>query len=602
MRPAGGGPGSEGTAVARMWLAPDHHARRLRLLLLGLVLLVGIVTLVDVLWLAAPARNPSIVVAGVSAMLGWAVLRWARRDLWLVADLVPLGAVFVLGLWAATPEAAFGPTVVLLCFRVQFGGWTAALVNALAYALAFLMPYVVRGPQDASRPVAALLLIGSLVLVAAIMHGIMLAAKRQERSLRRERVLSQASAALLTASSEDDVLEQMLGAISRLGDGVLGVQLLTPEGAAHERCGQFGATLLAPGLGSGRLRLERLPHPGSSGLERGETLQLDGETCHHVGLIAPRDDPPPVGCLLAALRVRDQLEAIVATAVGGSESLDELAVLVVRLVDEAALAVGRLRLTDELHRTNAVRARFLSMLSHELRAPLTIVGGVLDTLRERSGSLSASAIDELLAVGQRHVGRQRRLIDDVLLTARTLERELPVLPTRIDVPSFVAQLLVDLVLDELTSVTTGPGEPVAWVDDLHLAQILTNLLINARKYGSPPLEVGIVRRGDQVIVEVQDHGSGIPEDLMPRLFEPFEQATESRSAADGVGLGLSISRQLAHANRGELDVLPVHGRGARFRLVLPAFTEDAGDHGPGTGQLRLLAERPPSGAGGQEAV
>ncbi len=588
--------------MVRSWLVPGDQVGRLRLLMLFLVQIVGIVSLVDVRWLGEPARNPPLVVIAVVGLLAWAVIRYRRPDLWTIVDVVPLGAVFVLGLSASTPEAAFGSAFALLCFRAQFGGWTAALGSGVAYAVAFLAPYVVLRSEEASRPVAALLLLSCFVVIAAIMHGIMLAAHRQQLSLRRERLLSEASAELLTAASEDDLLEQALGAISALGAGVLGVQLLSPKGSARESSVRSGTQLLSPTVGSARLRLDRLPDPGSSGLERGEALQLDVDAYHQAGLVAPGDDPSRVRGLLIPLRVRDQLEGIVAIAIGGSEALDELATVVSRFVGEVGLAVGHLRLTGELTRSNAVKEQFLSMLSHELRAPLTVIGGVLDTLRERSGSLSASATDELLAVGQRHVERQQRLIEDALLTVRTEGHEPPVVPSWVDVPSFVVQLLDDLGLDELTTVTSGPGEQVAWVDELHLSQMLSNLLINARKYGSPPLEVSILRRDAQLVVEVHDHGRGIPEYLMPRLFEPFEQATEGRSAADGVGLGLAISRQLAHANGGELDVLEEQSQGACFRLALPAGSEETGHEVSGAGQVGLAGDLQSSGAGEQHAV
>lgn len=246
---------------------------------------------------------------------------------------------------------------------------------------------------------------------------------------------------------------------------------------------------------------------------------------------------------------------------GTGDELDELG----RAFNEL---LARLRLAYERQR------RFSSEASHQLRTPLTALIGQLDVglRRERPD-------EEYRRVLEKAHGRAVRLgqIVEALLFLGRAEGDagLPEAET-LDLARWVAEHLTERAIGERTpDVTLDITEHESiWVR-IHpplLAQILDNLLDNARKYspeGSPVLvEVG--REAGTAILAVQDVGNGIaPEDL-PRIFEPFYRSVQARLLGrPGTGLGLAVARRIAAAFGGTIDARSELGKGSRFELRLP---------------------------------
>jgi hypothetical protein len=120
---------------------------------------------------------------------------------------------------------------------------------------------------------------------------------------------------------------------------------------------------------------------------------------------------------------------------------------------------------------------------------------------------------------------------------------------------------------DLVVEPTGPLEG-RW-DRLRVEQVLTNLIANAIKYASgAPIEIGVERRGDDVMLEVRDHGPGLADTDFPRIFDRFERAASTRHYG-GLGLGLYVARQIAEAHGGDIAVLNAPGGGASFTVRLP---------------------------------
>jgi len=119
----------------------------------------------------------------------------------------------------------------------------------------------------------------------------------------------------------------------------------------------------------------------------------------------------------------------------------------------------------------------------------------------------------------------------------------------------------------------GPAEAIAWADPDRVRQILLNLVMNAVKYGAAPggtitLTAAVI--GPMVATTVADTGMGIPADKLQSIFQPFVQLQSGLAdRRGGVGLGLAISRDLAHAMGGELTAESIVGVGSRFTLALP---------------------------------
>jgi signal transduction histidine kinase len=109
------------------------------------------------------------------------------------------------------------------------------------------------------------------------------------------------------------------------------------------------------------------------------------------------------------------------------------------------------------------------------------------------------------------------------------------------------------------------SDQLAVVADVHvLERVVSKLLVNAVRYGEPPITVSAERRDRHFRVGVEDSGPGIPEDVQRRLFERFARGDQAR----GSGLGLAIARAYAHAHGGDLVYEPAE-RGARFELIVP---------------------------------
>src|SRR5690606_27079042 len=132
-----------------------------------------------------------------------------------------------------------------------------------------------------------------------------------------------------------------------------------------------------------------------------------------------------------------------------------------------------------------------------------------------------------------------------------------------------------------TAVGDGrPGPPVVIGDDGALRQVLTNLVANAISYtpAGSPVEVALGRDGDQVAVEVRDHGPGLDPATAERVFERFYRADKSRSrASGGTGLGLAIVAAIVARHGGSVRHHPTPGGGATFRVGLPAAATDGAD-------------------------
>ena len=229
------------------------------------------------------------------------------------------------------------------------------------------------------------------------------------------------------------------------------------------------------------------------------------------------------------------------------------------------------------------KAKFLSMMSHDVRTPLTAIYGHADLLWSGFyGDLTDPQRESLEAIkaASRDVGR---LVDDILSFAQLDSGRVEVRAQAVTVPVAIerAEALIRLRMSQagLTFASTCDDSAVAHVDPERLQQILLNLLTNAAKFtpAGGTISVSCERAGDRVLVRVRDTGIGIPEDQLERIFDPFVQLGPlSREEVNrGVGLGLAISRDLARAMGGELTADSAPGQGATFTLELPA--EDVRD-------------------------
>jgi signal transduction histidine kinase len=229
---------------------------------------------------------------------------------------------------------------------------------------------------------------------------------------------------------------------------------------------------------------------------------------------------------------------------------------------------------EELRRLSALRADFVSLVSHELRAPMASVIGCASTLRARWRELSADQRESFLALIEQETGRLSTLVGDVLDTSRIEAGTFTYAFGDVDVGDLVRETasMVSLGTDEVT-VTANVVEPLPAVrgDRDRLRQLLLNLMSNAAKYtvSGDEIEVRAAAEDGAVSITVEDHGPGIPPDQQRLAFEKFGRVNSGGRSKPGAGLGLFIARSIAEAHGGTLDVRSDSGSGATFTIRLP---------------------------------
>ena len=227
------------------------------------------------------------------------------------------------------------------------------------------------------------------------------------------------------------------------------------------------------------------------------------------------------------------------------------------------------RLEDAFSRQRS----FVSDASHELRTPLTVVRGQLEVLA-RQPEPQAEDIERVSAQVSAAVARMERLVDDLLLLARTdegikLRRDSVALE-----PLLRDQLEgFEAVADRSFQLGQVPEGRVL-IDEDRIGQVVSNLLVNAVEHTDDggTISVSAESRGDRVAVSVDDDGPGIPEAERMRVFDRLHRTDSSRSRrAGGSGLGLAIARALVEAHGGAIRATASPLGGARIEFELPGF-------------------------------
>lgn len=222
---------------------------------------------------------------------------------------------------------------------------------------------------------------------------------------------------------------------------------------------------------------------------------------------------------------------------------------------------------------NEDKDRFIAAVSHELRTPLTSIVGLAAEIADAPDRFALEEIGELTGIMARQSNEMAMLVEDLLVAARTQAGTVTVQPRPIDLSDQVTMIIEDLgVLSESVSVS---GSGTAWADPLRVRQIVRNLITNAMRHGGPKIWVTLSETSDDAVVEVSDDGPPIPDDAQARMFEPYYRSADTQGQAPSVGLGLSVSRELAVLMDGRLDYTYAAGR-STFQLRLPLVLIDHG--------------------------
>ena len=222
----------------------------------------------------------------------------------------------------------------------------------------------------------------------------------------------------------------------------------------------------------------------------------------------------------------------------------------------------------------SLRNTLLSAVSHDLRTPLAAITGSASTLIETGKDLSSDARAEMLDTIYSEAGRMERLINNLLDMTRleagglVLKREWQ--PMQEVVGSALHHL--DRRLSGRTVTTQIPASlPLVQIDGLAIEQVLVNLIDNALDYtpGDAAIHVSADAANGAIVVEVVDHGHGLPPGTERRVFEKFFRAHSPGQSKHGVGLGLAICRGVVEAHGGTISAGNRPGGGAIFRFTLP---------------------------------
>ena len=278
----------------------------------------------------------------------------------------------------------------------------------------------------------------------------------------------------------------------------------------------------------------------------------------NLGVLGVRGDPPPPPPALQAIAA---------------------------LADSAAIAWERVLLAQSSARTTAMeetqrlRTALLASLGHDLRTPLTSIGGAAGTLRSAWDRMDAATRNDLLESIEQDIGRMARFLTNITEMTRLESGQIE--------PRFVPVMVEEAVEAAIGRLPPGPHFAVN-IDDPALAviadanlleQALYNVVENAAKYAPEGslVRVRAERRGQEVAISVADEGIGIPPDDLPRVFDSFFRAGRGDRGPPGTGLGLAIARGLVEAMGGTVRAqsprhdLPADGLpGTVITLSLPA--------------------------------
>jgi signal transduction histidine kinase/DNA-binding response OmpR family regulator len=219
---------------------------------------------------------------------------------------------------------------------------------------------------------------------------------------------------------------------------------------------------------------------------------------------------------------------------------------------------------------------FIAMLSHELRSPLAPIRNAVEVIRRLAPR--DATLQWATDITDRQVRQLTRLVDELLDVARISQGKIVLQRSSVDLSALVAHCIeaqAPFIASRRQTLTQAlPPEPV-WVpgDAARIEQVVSNLLSNAVKYTPDEgrLHIGVSAEGAEAVVSVRDNGMGIEADLLPRVFDLFEQGHRALDRSQGgLGIGLTLVQLLVKLHGGRVEALSAGpGQGAEFRVYLP---------------------------------
>ncbi|HHF59339.1 MAG TPA: PAS domain S-box protein, partial [Thermoplasmatales archaeon] len=232
---------------------------------------------------------------------------------------------------------------------------------------------------------------------------------------------------------------------------------------------------------------------------------------------------------------------------------------------------------EQLEKLNNLKSLFLNITSHELRTPMAAIKGYAQLLEMDLSNKLDEKQKNILHTIVRNIDRLDRLINDILDVSRLESGTLKIVPEKCRIEEIIDRAIEtmrgqaqmkDIKIEKMVEYDL----PELFIDKYRMEQVVTNLLSNAIKFSNRNSRV-IVRaskKGDKVVLEIQDFGRGIPKNKLKKIFEPFYQVDSGMDRKfGGAGLGLTIVKGIIEAHGGNIEVESKVGEGTTFRVILP---------------------------------
>ncbi|HCF58742.1 MAG TPA: hypothetical protein DFS52_12215, partial [Myxococcales bacterium] len=241
---------------------------------------------------------------------------------------------------------------------------------------------------------------------------------------------------------------------------------------------------------------------------------------------------------------------------------------------------GIARDVTERKQADRFREEYVSLVSHDLRSPLSVIvgqaGSLHKTLTKKGMEREATSTEALL----RNARRMTRMLDELADSVRLESGRMQMHRQPTDLPAlaydFTTRVFGTAEERERIQLSSESALPLIDLDADRIERVLANLLSNALKYSTPgsPVRVRVERRGDEAVVSVSDEGPGIAPGELARMFERFYRSPSSQKRAEGLGLGLYISRLIVEAHGGRVWAESELGKGSTFGFSLPLGAEE----------------------------
>lgn len=493
----------------------------------------------------------------------WAPAPW-REILQIVIAFGAVGGVTSLGLLLLgredTPNVLLAHLFVIGGISIWLGyrpAIAAAIASALSFDYFFLVPYGSFAIASGREILTFAGMFATAVFVSSLHERWRKQVRMARQSEHRMESLYALARELADAASVESLCAKAAGQIEIAANA--SVCVLVREGESFTRAFRpGGATALeTEDLGAAAWSAAHLEPAGAS------TRNHPACSAMYVPLVSAR------GCV-GVMSFRWQETERSATVRPSS--------LILSMGRHVALALERTLLAEEKRRaiveveTERVRSAVLSSVSHDLRAPLAVIGSASSALVEHGDRLQASARAEMARIINDEARRLNELLRSLLDVTRLqaggleLKREWESLE---EVIGSVLRRVDERSVHRHLRVNVPSDLPLVQIDAILIEQVLLNLVDNAFKHSSSeePVEIAAATRDGKALVSVIDHGRGVRGGELGRIFDKFYR--NSGSTSGGLGLGLTIARGIVEAHGGRIEALHTPGGGLTIQFTLP---------------------------------